>query len=132
MKHRLLPALFIACILGCSAEHWESKVRSSESTATVSATVLYEAFDSNEFAANQKYRDKVIIVRGFVREVTDSGDSALVVLEAGNIGSVFCSVSKKHAGLLSVIEKGSWIQFKGMCRGVVLGHTMVIGCVLQE
>lgn len=132
MGGRILFCLIPLLSLGCAEQQWEQKVMSSPSTATLSARELYEVFDANEFSANQRYRDKVITVSGVVREVRDNGDTVLVILEAGVIGSVFCSVSISHSSRLASLAQGDFVRLKGMCRGVVLGHTMVIGCVFVD
>jgi len=86
---------------------------------TVSATELLNAFRENEKQANQQYLDKVIEVKGSLKQwdVSDEGALTIVLGVSVKMSSVRCSIDSAHtAGLVKILE-GTSVTVKGICTG---------------
>lgn len=84
----------------------------------LTADELYNAFETDETAANQKFVDKVIEVTGTVDRFTKQEAGANIVLSAENAiaGGVNCSFSIPP----TKVEPGTMLTIKGRCQGLLL------------
>lgn len=97
-----------------------------------SAEDLYYAFNSNQVSANENYKGRVIRTWGYIRDITDAGSTALVVLEAGRYGSVECSVSKQFSAELGNIYAGGRVALRGICNGTSGRDPRLVNCVFAD
>jgi len=60
---------------------------------TLSATILYDAFESQEQEANEKYLDKILLVEGTIVKVEIDKKYSTIILKADNAlaGGINCS-----------------------------------------
>jgi hypothetical protein len=88
----------------------------------ISATALFEAFETDEAAANQMYLDKVILVSGSVVSITDNGrDEASVTLETGSpLFGVSCSIDSGNVSAIKSLKIGDQVKIKGWCTGMLM------------
>ena len=79
------------------------------------ASELYEFYQADEAAGNQKLIGKIIEVEGDIAEVsTDENGSTVVILrEPGAFGGVMCTMD----GRVEDMKVGSTVRIKGMCTG---------------
>lgn len=90
---------------------------------TLTAEKLYHDFVTDEAAADQKYTDKIIEVKGMVSEVQTMDKTAFVLLGAGNEnGGINCSMQHDNVALP---EKGKKITIKGKCTGFLMDVNLV-------
>ncbi|HEX4852044.1 MAG TPA: hypothetical protein VFV08_14615 [Puia sp.] len=107
------------------------------STANERADVLIEAADlfsqyqQDENAANKKFLDKIILVKGKVADVEHGGKVISVQLE-GNIsgGGINCSLSPNE-NETKLPAKGSTVSIKGKCSGLLIDVNLV-DCVIVK
>lgn len=79
---------------------------------------IFQEFETNEAAANQKYVGKVLEIWGEVSEAQVSDSAAMILLAAGNnMGGVNCSFLEKNSKLP---VKGQKITVKGRCTGFLM------------
>lgn len=98
-------------------------VASVEAAHTLTAEKLYDDFVTDEAAANQKYTDKIIEVKGIVSEVQAMDSSAMVLLAAGNeTGGINCSFQRNNNALP---QKGQMAIIKGRCTGFLMDVNLV-------
>lgn len=99
--------------------------RTAEDTADLSAsfkvdaTGLIAAFESNESQANQQYRDKVILVKGQVKDIVED-DAGMFTISLGDqtsMSSVRCVVDSLHSGDVASLREGAVAGLKGVCSG---------------
>jgi len=116
-----------------SEESTESQVANQAPALTVSAVRLFADYDSNEVAADQKYKGKTLLVSGTVNDIgKDIMDTMYVTLVGdGVIGQVQCFFAKSHAGALAGLSKGMNVSVKGRCDGKMM-NVMMKGCTLQR
>lgn len=84
-------------------------------TVVISALDLYNAYDSNEVSADQKYRDKQLEVTGKVKDIgKDIFDKIYVTLDVGaGIGSVYISFEKGQDDAIAALSKGQNLTVVG-------------------
>ena len=94
------------------------------------ADALYDEFILQEQRANEKYLDKVVMVKGEVKQVTKVADDRVnITLETGDeIFGVSCTFEKGNSDLLAMNE-GDEISVKGICAGMLM-DVVLINCVL--
>jgi hypothetical protein len=100
-------------------------VRTVQADYQLNAEELVRQFSDNEDQANQQYLDKIIQVRGRVKEITLEGYSATVFLDSGDpISGVTCSFYEEEAGKLKDIKVDQIITVKGKCTGKLMDVVM--------
>lgn len=106
---------------------------STETAIPVTATELYNAYDSNEVGADKQYKGKLLQISGTIESI-DSGISDQAVLQLGT-GEMFMSVSAEgddnFTNTASTLSKGQQVNL--LCRGAgeVIGMPFVDECVFQ-
>ena len=86
---------------------------------TVPAASLIREFETNEQMSNKKYWDKVLRVKGTVKEITkdDKGLFSVVLGDAASMSSVRCSIDSLHTSETKTVKEGDLITVKGICSG---------------
>jgi hypothetical protein len=94
----------------------------------ISATELFDRFETNETEMNSLYLDKVIEVNGEVSEIIFNQDGRTVIILATSspMFGVNCTMEGDSEG----IEVGSIVSIKGICIGylsdVVINRAIII------
>lgn len=85
---------------------------------TMTADELFEAFDTDESAANERYDQKVIELTGIVVAVTEQAQGANVTLEAQNalMGGVSCGFNELPKG----VQVGQTFKCRCRCQGFLM------------
>ena len=109
----------------------ESSVASLKTDITIEASLLLQAFESNEDSANALYLDKIIQVSGTVESVTEDSLGYSVYLKESNaLSGVICSLDKESFDP-ALVKAGSRTFIKGLCTGylmdVVLNKCSIVG-----
>lgn len=98
-----------------------------EAEHTVNATDLIREFAANDTAANNKYREKIVVVNGTVTQVDQLGDSTTTIRLADSTGSyVVFSFEKDQLEKVKNIKTGDAISVKGSCSGSVYSEILGI------
>ena len=125
---RLLLYIIPLIVIGVGVAYFvynkpHKDIAGSKADLTISATELYNAFESDEQAANAKYLDKVVAVKGVVKDVSGGDDdSKQIILDTGNpLASISCSMDhlSEHKGF-SAIQNGDQVTLKGICTGMLM------------
>lgn len=139
MKNKLLhffsAIIVVAFLFLAYASKDNSKLEKQVAGATalsVSPRQLMADYEANEVAADQQYKDKVLLVSGIVTNIgKDVMGEIYVTLSAGDaLGGVQCSFSESHTQEAARLSKGQRVTIKGMCKGKVL-NVLLGGCILQ-
>lgn len=85
---------------------------------SMTADELFDAFDSDEAAASERYEQKVIEITGIVVAVTEQEQGANVTLEAPNalMGGVSCGFSEVPEGA----QVGEAFTCRCRCQGFLM------------
>ncbi len=95
-----------------------------ETGVALTAQQLYDAFKTNEQAANQKYLDKAIQLTGEIVDISKNQEGNIVVNFKTNDPLVMINCTfKTNPGEL---KPGQNITFKGICTGYIPDANVVI------
>ena len=124
-KHFLIIGLILGLIFGYII--WSNFLTTGPSTSRLAtdfqltATELYQAFETDEPKANQKYLNKILEVEGSIVDVMSSDDlKPSISLKTDGFGVVKCSFESTEALEDVNIKNGSNIKIKGECIGYLL------------
>lgn len=132
-KENMLKALIIllnvALVIfefGCAGQSVEQQMVDHH----LQATQLYQDFNQDEAASNQKYVGKILEVIGTVNRVAPDGDEkVLLVLDTNADGEVHCQLNASAHTDLTKIPIGETIKVKGTCSGFLL-DVMLDDCII--
>ena len=105
-------------------------INSEDASIKVESTDLFQAYVTDENAANAIYLDKVVEVSGIITEVSTETGSEMIVLQTSD-DFFGVNVYFDDASLLTGLESGNAIRIKGHCTGgdemgVVMAHCSVL------
>lgn len=85
----------------------------------ISGANLIDSFEANEKLANEKYLDKIIAVRGRLKEINrdEKGFYTVVIGEENSMSTVRCSMDSAHQQDIPLMKTGNPIRIKGVCTG---------------
>lgn len=98
-----------------------------EEGVTVTAESLFQSFQENEAAANEKFLNKVLEVGGKVKSAeTNTDGRTVIVLETGDsMFGVNCTLDSE-----AIVKEGDAVIIKGICTGyladVVINQAILI------
>ena len=106
MKRILILIITIAILLagGVGFYFFNKKVGGLEKEKadyTIAATMLYNAFETQETEANKKYLDKILLVEGKVEKVETDKEYSNIILKADDAlaGGINCSFNHQIEGV---------------------------------
>ena len=133
MKKILIPILIIVALStgGVGYYLFNKKVGALEKIKadyTITATMLYDAFDSQEQEANIKYLDKVLLVEGRIEKLEIDKKYSSIILKADNAlgGGINCSFNHE----IEDVTKGDMIWIKGRCQGFLM-DVVLTNCIIN-
>lgn len=138
----VIICLFMLMAIASGQEEKEKEVEEKTKTEVaipVKSSELYEAYQANEVAADQKYKDKVLEISGKVISIKANSidDSEIIVNLNGLIDNEYeimgirCCFDASHATDAASLSKGQSIKIKGICEGSLLGVN-INGCSLVK
>lgn len=96
-------------------------------------------FEANEKDANEKYLDKIVAVKGAIKDIIkdDRGFYTVIIGVKENSSSVRCSVNPDHQDKADLLQMGNSVTIKGVCTGFnadeLLGSDVILNrCVIAE
>lgn len=94
----------------------------------IDASTLVNMYKDNEEKANTAYLNKVILVNGTIKEVTNGSGSQNILLETSDpLSSISCEMFTSN----STVKVGDKIFVKGQCTGYLL-DVVLTKCVIQK
>jgi hypothetical protein len=133
MKKILLILLALAVVGGATGYYLWNKPHKDMAAAKIDlaldAKAIYDEYQADENAANAKYLEKVIAVKGTVKETTKDEDGTIKVsLETENDFGVLCVLSERANHARTDFPAGEAVTFKGNCTGLNF-DVQLIDCV---
>lgn len=97
----------------------------------ISAADLYAAYNENEVAADEKYKDKKLLLTGLVKSVNKDvmGNCYALLSANGWLEDIHCEIPNEKAA--SKLIKGDRYTFLGTCSGMVLTSVIVSNCTVH-
>lgn len=137
MKKLILLILFIALLAAAfyGYKEYQRKTPDTNSLKTdfkLSANELYDAFDSDETSASEKFTEKVLEVNGTIDaiEIEDSVVSIILLADNAMIGGINCQINPNQD--ISNLENGQNITIKGVCQGFLMNVIINRGILIDE
>ena len=111
----------VVTLLACTVSEKEVKrveldIADAPIEVRITAVELYDDYENNEIAANQKYDGKVLAVSGTVEDFGGGdGDAYYIDLDTGDftLTSIRCHFSQSHLGEITSISKGDHVTLRG-------------------
>jgi hypothetical protein len=97
---------------------------------SVNATDLIKEFVSSEDAANKKYLNKILAVKGMVKNV-ESAQSTVVLGDTSDMSGVRCVIDSTASSTIGSLQKGAVITIKGAITGFNKDETGLLGSDVQ-
>jgi hypothetical protein len=100
----------------------------------VPINALFEAYEQNALEANEKYREKTLLLRDCtIRAVDPFNDPPFLELYVGLAGAyVRCWFEPKDKDALAQCKPGGNITLKGRCVGPVNNFVTLDGCTINR
>lgn len=94
------------------------------------APALFQEFETDETAANAKYLDKVVEVKGRVKETSVNEEGVVsVTLDAGaDLFGVICQLDNLSEHKRLEFSEGETLTFRGVCTGMLM-DVVLVRCV---
>ena len=122
---KIFLTLIIVCIIaGIYGMYLYDKkpadIRIEKVNFDLTASDLLTSFNKDEAAANSKYNDKVISVKGKIASIAIDSTSASIILEGGNPNAtVTCSFYDEEINTVKGLIKNTEVTIKGKCTGIM-------------
>ncbi|MBO9199220.1 MULTISPECIES: OB-fold protein [Niastella] len=97
---------------------------------SVNATELINEFVSSEDAANKKYLNKILAVKGMVKNV-EAAQYTIVLGDTSDMSSVRCVLDSSANTTAGALQKGALITIKGAITGFNKDETGLLGSDVQ-
>lgn len=107
-------------------------IQSQMASYTLSANQLYDEYDSNEVAADTKYKGTVVIVSGRIHNIgKDVMSQAYIIIGgSGFLDGVQCTFTQSQESAIANLSKGQEVTVKGEVAGK-MGNVVINKCSLQ-
>ena len=126
-----LLMFFIIALASSDAATNEKEIAESKVPPIIIAPEqLYSEYAANEVAADEKYKDKIVLLTGMVTEIAKdySGGISITLLTSSYSSGIQCMFSDDHIKETAKLVKGQKISIKGKCEGLSVGAVMINGC----
>ena len=134
MKKLILVVLILGCISAVVYYNWNRKnasIESVEPAFTTTSGLLYTSFEADEVAANNQYLNKVVEVKGKVRELKkESNGDFVVTLDGSDMFGVICRMDHDIT-IEDTALVGKEIAIKGICTGMLM-DVVLVQCVFSN
>lgn len=130
---KLLPVIILVIIISTivgynmyNKSHVDTK--DSKADVTISPSKLLSEFETDEAAANTKYLDQIIEVKGIVKLINQVETGGSLSLDSGNeMASIICEFESKES--IAGVKVGDEVVVKGVCSGM-LSDIVLVRCSL--
>ena len=130
-KKRIILSIIILAIVGTfiAYEMYNKphiNVADTKSDIVLTADKILNDFSSDENAANTKYLEKIIEIKGTISNIKILNDKGIVTLKTSDdFGSVMCHLSETSTKKISSFKEGQKIKIKGICTGYLMDVILV-------
>lgn len=135
-KKRIIIGGIVAIVMLAAVYGWYQYNRTVQGLAdvradySVNATALINEFVSNEEAANKKYLNKILSVKGMVKNI-ESAQGTIVLGDTADMSSVRCVLDSSVHPLTGSLQRGAIITIKGAITGFNKDETGLLGSDVQ-
>lgn len=121
----IVAAVLIYLVLGCSGKASNTAATAPASDAkpiAVDAKVLTKEYDTNDLAADGKFKGKLLAVSGKIESIAETMGNVTVHVEGHNVVlDVICSFEADQRDAVSKLKKGQATTLIGTGDGLTAG-----------
>lgn len=101
---------------------------------SIPATELFQAFEQDEAASNEKYMSKIIAVTGILQEMEEDRNGAPVLfLQTGeDFAGILCTLESSQKEKAAVLKMGDPVTVKGVCTGMLMEVVINKGILIDK
>lgn len=113
----------------------EAKIRKGLIATAMTPKAIWADFNANEIAAENKYKDKVISIKGKINIIkTDLSGNPMLSFSVDSYGlnTIQCVFSNDEKNSIASLSKGQRVIVSGTIHGSVMGSIFVRGCQLLK
>ncbi len=134
MKKIFAVLAILAVIGGCIGYYMYNKpadkMESLKVDESLSAEQLFASYEADEMAANKRFLDKIIVVKGKVAKTKKDEEKATILLDTGDIlANIMCQMENIEGNLPA---EGSIVSIKGLCTGYLTDVVLIKGIIYQQ
>jgi hypothetical protein len=137
-KKRIIIGGIVSIIVLVAVYGWYQYNRTVQGLANVSADFsvnakeLINEFVSNEESANKKYLNKILSVKGMVKNVEEGqGGGTIVLGDTTEMSAVRCVLDSSANTTAASLQKGAMVTVKGAITGFNKDETGLLGSDVQ-
>jgi hypothetical protein len=136
-KKRMIIGGIVVVILMASIYAWYQFNRTVQGLADVSADYSVEAsalineFVSNEEAAQKKYLNKILSVKGTIKGIEPGSAGTVVLGDTTDMNGVRCVLDSTANATTNSLQRGAVITIKGAITGFNKDETGLLGSDVQ-
>jgi hypothetical protein len=134
MKKILLYLLPIV-LIGASVAYFiynkpHQNMEKADADLNISARELFSAFESDEAAANEKYLEKIVVVKGQIKDIStnEDGNLSLTLASENDMFGVICQMDELTEHPRTDFSVGETVSLKGICTGMLM-DVVLVRCV---
>ncbi|MGZ5244279.1 MAG: OB-fold protein [Bacteroidia bacterium] len=126
MKKWLIAVIIIILAIGGTVYYVFNKpkrdIAGSKEDFVITAPALLQEFETDETAANTKYLDKIIAVKGQIAsiETTQEGNLNIALATNNEMSTVSCAMLPDEKHKAANIKPGDEFTIKGLCTGMLM------------
>jgi hypothetical protein len=137
-KKRIIIGGIVVVILVVAAYAWYQYNRTVQglhdvrADYSVNATALINEFVSNEDSANKKYQNRILAVKGMVKNIEPGEGAGTIVLgDTSDMSGVRCVLDSTAHAKTASLQRGTLITIKGAITGFSKDETGLLGSDVQ-
>ena len=136
MYKRIILFIIIVGIIGSIALYMYNKpprnIAGEKEDFVLTANDLYKEYEANDSAANAKYLEKVVAVKGIILEIElENEEEPTVALKTTNPDiTVRCGFKKEFLANIRKLKSGDRIKIKGKCDGMDMFGVVMTQCTI--
>ncbi|NBB89179.1 MAG: hypothetical protein GVX96_05285 [Bacteroidetes bacterium] len=127
----LLVAAIIGGVIGYQQYNKPHRdLMSEEVSAKITAQELFDDYEKDEAAANEKYLDNILEVSGTIEKVNVGEEKSTVQLRTDDLmAGIICEFEQGE--LKTIPTAGDKINVRGICTGMLM-DVVLVRCVLMK
>lgn len=130
-------AICLLVLSSCDGQDEAARVAAATPTVSVTAEEMIKDYWGDMGAANRKYKDRIVVVEGFIESIERNDDMLSINLDADaaestEIGSPSVSCDFANVSDMPDVKIGDRIKIKGLCEGKLSTMVMMGYCVKSD
>ena len=136
IKKRIIIGGIVVVIMMAAIYAWYQYNRTVEGLSAVradysiNASVLINEFVNNEDSANKKYLNKILSVKGMIKNI-ESAQGTIVLGDTADMSGVRCVLDSSAHSNAGSLQRGAIITVKGAITGFNKDETGLLGSDVQ-